>query len=491
MQKKNLSDIDVSLLEINRVDKAVFDLNRKTFVDNLKSKLDNFESKSVLVIKGGSEMPRYDTDVSYFYFQQDANFYYLTGVVDPDFVATINLTDNNYTLTLYTVDPSTKNSIYEKVYSLNDYKTKYGVDVFLNSKLNSDIAAIDPKKIYVLNGINSDSNLNIATADLNFPIPLNKYNKLVDYNTLVYEILADTRTKKSNKEIEIMTAICQATVDGHFTAIKSIKPGKTERDIEMKFYNHMRRNYRVRTWAYSIICGSGKNSATLHYDINDQTLRDYDLILVDMGVRIGGYCSDVTSTVPINGVFTDDQKFIYNTVYNANQAVINALKPGVNWLDMHLLAERVILKGLIDFNLLRAGYDIEDMISDRVAYYFMPHGLGHLIGLEVHDVGGYLSFTPPRSERKGLSSLRTARFIEEGNVITVEPGIYFIPYLLEQALSDDNLKKYFNEGKVRDFFNFGGVRIEDNVLVTAGGCINLTKDLPRKPEDIEKLMALN
>jgi Xaa-Pro dipeptidase len=207
-----------------------------------------------------------------------------------------------------------------------------------------------------------------------------------------------------------------------------------------------------------------------------------------MGVRIAGYCSDVTSTVPANGTFTPEQKEIYNIVLKANRNVIAALKPGVNWVDMHLLAERVILRGLIEVGILRTGRDIEDMISDRVAYYFMPHGLGHLIGLEVHDVGGYLSFTPPRSEKRGLSALRTARYLEENNMVTVEPGIYFIPYLLEKAFADEKIKQYFDEDKTRSYFQFGGIRIEDNVLITKDGSINLTGDLPRNPEDIEKLM---
>ena len=117
----------------------------------------------------------------------------------------------------------------------------------------------------------------------------------------------------------------------------------------------------------------------------------------------------------------------------------------------------------------------------------MPHGLGHFMGLEVHDVGGYLSFTPKRLTQLGLASLRTARYLAVDNVITVEPGIYFIPFLLDQALKDDNLKKYFNL-KVRDFYNFGGIRIEDGVLITEDGAENLTEALPRNVKDIENIM---
>lgn len=131
------------------------------------------------------------------------------------------------------------------------------------------------------------------------------------------------------------------------------------------------------------------------------------------------------------------------------------------------------------------------MFKGRVCYYFMPHGLGHLVGLEVHDVGGYLSFTPGRDPRKGIDKLRTARILAKGNVISVEPGIYFRENLLKQAFKDKEIEKYFNKEKLMNYFDFGGVRIEDNVVVQAEGqaCINLTKDIPRETADIEKAMA--
>ena len=144
-----------------------------------------------------------------------------------------------------------------------------------------------------------------------------------------------------------------------------------------------------------------------------------------MGGLAGEYTSDVTSTIPVNGKFTDKQKEIYDIVLNANQEVKNNAKPGVSWTDMHLLAEKVILEGLQKLELL-TNDSIDEMLNKRVCYYFMPHGLGHLIGLDVHDVGGYLSFTPERSKEKGLDCLRTARYLEKNMILSVEPGIYFI-----------------------------------------------------------------
>lgn len=128
------------------------------------------------------------------------------------------------------------------------------------------------------------------------------------------------------------------------------------------------------------------------------------------------------------------------------------------------------------------------MLEKRVCYYFMPHGLGHLVGLEVHDVGGYLSFTPGRDPSKGLNNLRTARTLAKGNVMSVEPGIYFRENLLNQAFKDPEIAKYFNIEKLKTYFDFGGVRIEDNVVVEADSCTNLTKGIPRTIEEIEKAM---
>ncbi|TGZ54537.1 Xaa-Pro dipeptidase [Temnothorax longispinosus] len=210
-----------------------------------------------------------------------------------------------------------------------------------------------------------------------------------------------------------------------------------------------------------------------------------------MGGNYCGYAADITCSFPANGKFTEDQKLIYNAVLKARDEVIKAAKPGVSWPDMHLLANRVMLTALKEGGLLVG--DVEDMIKEGLNEIFQPHGLGHLLGLDVHDVGGYLGYpsgrflTPERPTAPGVRKLRTARKLEAGMILTVEPGCYFIDTLLDQALANPEQSKFLVKDQLQRFRGFGGVRIEDDVLITETGVENLT-DVPRTVEEIESFM---
>ena len=168
---------------------------------------------------------------------------------------------------------------------------------------------------------------------------------------------------------------------------------------------------------------------------------------------------------------------------------MSTVKAGSSWVDMHLLAERTILEGLRDLGLVSG--DIQEMLDARIGYIFMPHGLGHLIGLEVHDVGGYLKHTPARTMKPGLKNLRTSRVLEKDTFITIEPGIYFRDFLLDGEFGSDLQIdiKYLNREKIREYQEeVCGVRVEDIVLIKEDGCENLSYDLPRTVEEIETCM---
>ncbi|MCQ2819292.1 MAG: aminopeptidase P family protein [archaeon] len=481
------SNMDVTRdLELTGLPISFFLDNRKRYIDNLKNRVEGIKENAILFLKGGKNQVRFDNDEDYHFFLQESNFYYLTGVREENFYATINL--DTAALSLFVPTPDERTLIFIHTETLEDIAKKYGAEAFELEKMTSIIAGKNPSQILVLNGINSDSDKPIQTCDYVFKKPFEKLNELIDNNTLIYEVLADTRTVKSDDEIALIRFAVDKAVEAHIDCMKNMKEGMLERDIENIFWIKVTDLTFCRNHPYEHICGCGNNSATLHYIENDKKLESGQLILNDMGTKLCNYVSDITCTVPVNGKFTDKQKAIYNIVLNANKAVQNAAKPGVSWTDMHLLAEEEILKGLKEIGLL-GDFDVKEMQDNRVAYYFMPHGLGHFIGLEVHDVGGYLSFTPPRSELPGLSSLRTARTLVKGNVISDEPGIYFIPYLLEKAFKDEKISKYFNAQKIKDeYYDFGGVRIEDDLLILADGVENLSKALPRTVEEIEEAM---
>lgn len=484
---------EYELCELEGLPTAFFLTNRQNFIKNLKEHLTELPENSFLFLMGGKELLKYDNDDDFHYFLQESNFYYLTGVREFNYYAVVNLQDA--TFSLYIPQPTEREKIFLHVETLEEIAAKYQCDAYDLMKMPQEINRLNPNKLYVLNGVNTDSGNKVLTCDYIFPSPYEKLNDAIDHDSLIYEILADTRAKKSLKEINLVKYLNQIAVEGHIETMKKIyknfvteKKTLIERDVENYFYSYTRNKSYCRNHPYEHICGCGPNGATLHYIINDATLKDGQLMLMDMGVRAGGYCSDVTSTVPINGTFTQKQKEIYDIVLNANLSVQKNAKIGVSWVDMHLLAENVIITGLQKLGLLQASYKVEDMVNDRVGFYFMPHGLGHLIGIDTHDAGGYLSFTPERSKEKGLDCLRTARILENNMILSVEPGIYFIPFLLEMGYKDEKVGKYFVQDKLKEYYEFGGVRIEDDVVITEEGCTNLTSGLPRTTDEIEKTM---
>lgn len=496
----NIIEADYSLSNLKGLSNNIFETNRKLFLENLNSKKFTFESNCIVILEGGKEIPRYDTDTTCYYFIQESNFYYLTGVTEPNFLLIIDLKDYEFLLVLDEYDERTK--IFMHSLSLEDIKIKYNLNcISLENFVSTYIKTRNPSIIYQLKGTNTDSGLiyisfeypNSFFSNFNNEINNNieklELSNIIKSNEMIYEVLVDSRSIKSEHEISIMNYVSKATVEGHVKVLTAIRPNLNERDMENVFANYVRGNYYYREPAYGFICGCGLNGATLHYQKNNSYLKDGELFLFDMGFKLGGYCSDVTSTAPVNGKFTKIQKELYDAVLNANREVLNNLKEGVNWIDMHLLAESIILKKLQELDLINKEFSIQELLDNRVYFYFQPHGLGHLIGIDVHDAGGYLSFTNKRSCLLGLSSLRTSRIMKAGTVITVEPGFYIIEFHLENAFNNSNISKYFNIDNCRKMYGFGGIRIEDVVLVQKEGCYNFCKDLPRKTKDIEAIMS--
>ncbi|TKS69769.1 Xaa-Pro dipeptidase [Collichthys lucidus] len=297
------------------------------------------------------------------------------------------------------------------------------------------------------------------------------------------------RLLKTDMELEVLRYTNRISSEAHKMIMKHVKPGLKEYEMESLFQHYCYTKGGMRHTSYTCICGTGHNSSTLHYGHagapNDKTIVDGDMCLFDMGGEYYCYTSDITCSFPANGKFTPDQRAIYEAVHKSSRTVMAAIKPGVKWTDMHRLADRVHLEELVKIGILNGS--VEDMLKVHLGSVFMPHGLGHLLGIDVHDVGGYPEDVE-RIQEPGLRSLRMGRLVQERMVLTVEPGIYFINHLLDQALADPTQSCFINNQVLARFRNFGGVRIEDDIAVTADG-IELLTCVPRTVEEIEAYMA--
>jgi len=269
-------------------------------------------------------------------------------------------------------------------------------------------------------------------------------------------LLHDLRLFKSRDEIALMRRSAVVAAEAHVRAMQAAQPGMYEYEIEAELLHAFRRRGAVPS--YEPIVGGGSNACVLHYRANNAALRDGDLLLIDAGAELHGYASDITRTFPINGRFSAAQRAIYALVLKAQLAAIDAVQPGANWIAPHEAAVRVLTEGLLALGLLRG--TLAQCIEEQTYRRFYMHKTGHWIGLDVHDVGDY------RIDGE-------FRQLEPGMVLTIEPGLYIAPDSKGVA------------AKWRGI----GVRIEDDVLVTAQGHEVLSREVPKSIEEIEALMA--
>jgi Xaa-Pro aminopeptidase len=296
------------------------------------------------------------------------------------------------------------------------------------------------------------------------------------------------RAYKSAEEIIQMEEAVNICREMHIAAMRETKAGRKEYEIAAII--HGKALEFGGELAYPIIFSI--NGQTLHNHYHGNTMTEGKLALNDSGAENAMcYAGDITRTIPVSKKFTEKQKEIYNLVLRMQLSAIEALRPGIEYKDVHLLANKVLLEGLSDLGLVKG--NTEEMLNAGVQGLFMPHGLGHAIGLDVHDMEdlgenyvGYKDGTE-RSTQLGLKSLRLAKELEEGNVITVEPGLYFIPELIEKWKAEKKLVDFINYEKIEDYKDFGGVRIEDNCLLTANGYQILGKPIPKTTEEVEEL----
>lgn len=300
----------------------------------------------------------------------------------------------------------------------------------------------------------------------------NAFSDSLDYDTL-YPVINELRCIKSEKEINLMREICAISSQAHIYAMTNCMPTFLEYQLAALFTEYFSHG-DADDHAYFPICGGGRNASVLHYETNTMELNDGDLVLCDMGAKKNGMCSDITCTYPVNGKFNPIQKQIYNIVLEAQTSSIKMLKPGIAYADVQDNAFRVILKGLSNLGILKG--DLEKMFELKVHKIFMPHHLGHFLGFRTHDVGKRRTELKPDDTEYNKQYMTLWEVNLETNMcITVEPGIYFIDSLIQNAKDDGDLAPFFDFDMIQHYRSVGGVRIEDDLRITDDGYENFTK----------------
>jgi Xaa-Pro aminopeptidase len=304
---------------------------------------------------------------------------------------------------------------------------------------------------------------------------------------LIRAIVSQRSIKEDIEIREIERAVDVAYIM-HTTGMKMAKEGVVEQEIAGAIEG-IALSYGGPVSFPVILSIDGQ---TLHNHYHGNILKKGRMMVIDAGCESAlHYASDITRTVPVGGKFDQRQKDIYEIVLKANMDTIKAIKPGVYYRDIHLLAARTIASGLKDLGLMKG--DVDAAVAAGAHALFFPHGLGHMLGLDVHDMEGlgenFVGYdnTISRSEQFGLAFLRLGRKLEPGFVLTDEPGCYFIPALIDQWRQEGKFTEFINYDKAETYKDFGGIRIEDDVLVTQDGYRVLGKPIPKTVEEIEKL----
>ena len=440
---------------------AEFTQRREKFIEQMPT-------NSIALIAAASEVTRSnDTE---FPFCQNKNFYYLTGFNEPDAILAI-VKGDNLTPEKSVLFSREKDSLQEiwhgrrigQQQAVQDYQFDY---CFTLAELEQQLLPLIEGKSSVLFCYSNASQEkdDFQQQILSWITSIRKANRagakaptsLVDCSNIIHEM----RLHKSAAELDIMREVNLISGEAHKRAMQATKAGKFEYQIEAQLL-HEFMIHGARYPAYGSIVAGGDNANILHYTANDDRLNDGDLLLIDAGGELAGYAADITRTFPVNGKFTFEQKAIYQLVLDSQNLAINAIKPKQTLAELNRLVCDFLTQGLYELDIIKG--ELSTLIKQRACKKYFIHGLGHWLGLDVHDVGDYHA----NSQREQL------RPFVNGMVMTIEPGIY-IP---------------LNDSSVDEKWRGIAVRIEDNILVTTNGYENLTINTPKTIDDIEAIMA--
>jgi len=298
--------------------------------------------------------------------------------------------------------------------------------------------------------------------------------------------VVEQRNHKSAEEVAEIEKAVNISVDMHLAAMRMARPGVPESEITAAC--HAIAIAAGGNIAFPIIATI--NGQTLHNHFHGNILKQGQMFLADMGAETAmGYCGDLSSTVPVDPHFTSRQKEIYEIALASHNKAIEMLRPGIPFREVYLESARVITRGLKDMKLMKG--NVDDAVEAGAHALFFPCGLGHMMGLDVHDMEDlgevYVGWAGnPKPTQFGIKSLRLGRPLEPGFVFTIEPGIYFIPELIDQWKASGHNREFLNFDRIEEYRTFGGIRNEENYLITETGCRLLGKPKPKSAEDVEK-----
>ena len=462
--------------------------DKATYVSR-RAKLKQLVKSGIIILFGNNESPCNFPANGYYPFRQDSSFLYYFGLSRDGLVGVIDIDNDIETLVGNDID--IEDIVwYGSVNSVHDMAEQVGVKNTAPMKSLKTIcndAMRQKRHIHFLPPYRHDTMIQIFDLLGIHPVQ-QKESASIDLINAVVKM----RSTKEQQEIEELERAAVIGYKMHTTAMRLTKPGVTEKFIGGQV-DGIANSYGAMVSFPTIFSQHGE---IMHGNPSMAELESGRLVLCDAGAEtINNYCSDNTRTYPVNGKFTERQLEIYSIVEACHDYVLDVAKPGVKYMDVHFAVCRLMTERLKELGLMKG--DTDEAVAAGAHAMFLPHGLGHMMGMDVHDMEsldqinvGFDAETRPRLDQFGTNCLRMGRRLEEGFVVTDEPGIYFIPALIDDWKQSGHCAEFINFDKLETYKDFGGIRIEDDVLITKDGCRFIGKDrIPYHPKDVEAFMA--
>ena len=461
--------------------------SKETYIRR-RAELKKLVGNGVIILFGNNDSPMNYPANAYAPMRQDSSFLYYFGQHRDGLVGVIDI-DNDDEM-LFGDDIDVEDIVWMGYTpSVADLAAEVGVKKTAPmEKLKEFCDVVKNRKIHFLPPYRFDTKIQIAELLGIYPSQQKEAASLE-----LIKAVVKMRATKSAEEIAYIEAACDVGYVMHTTAQLLIKPGITERFVAGQVDGIARSLAQGNSFA-TIFSQHGE---IMHGNPSDAKLEDGRLVLCDAGCELDDYCSDHTRTMPVNGKFTQRQLEIYSIVEACHDYVLEVAKPGVKYMDVHFAVCKMMTERLKELGLMKG--NTEEAVAAGAHAMFLPHGLGHMMGMDVHDMEGlgqiYVGFdeeTRPNLEQFGTNCLRMGRKLEEGFVMTDEPGIYFIPHLIDLWREEGHCKEFLNFEKLETYKDFGGIRIEDDILITKEGCRFLgSKRIPYHPQELEEFMKTN